>query len=192
MKCHGPKKGIHHSIDQKMPSNSSCHGMPRQHMDDGIWRIHNFQQLLKPRSCHQPTYAPHLASGQRSEVDCYQVQWHQRGWSNVMTGVTLYFLASADTKCRVVNTQLLSEGFISIIGKNVKQLCPGYEPSQTVCIIPDQPGRGERSGHEIFHSRSVKELTTVLLLFSSPYASFNSVVDELKKKKASKGFYLQP
>ena len=49
--------------------------------------------------------------------------------------------------------QVMLVGYISIMGKKVKVLCPIEIPWLTAaCIIPNQPGGGECSGHDSFQS----------------------------------------
>ena len=47
-----------------------------------------------------------------------------------------------------------SVGLRSIIGRKVNVVFPGKLPLLTACIIPDQPGRGFRSGHDSLKRRS--------------------------------------
>ena len=71
-------------------------------------------------------------------------------------------------KCMVEYTQDKLPGSMSIIGRNNTEECPGWSSLCTICIIPDQPGRGDRTDRENFHkSFRITEVSSFSMSCSS-------------------------
>ena len=60
-------------------------------------------------------------------------------------------LACSDTKCKVEFTHVMSVGFISIIGRNTTDACPGWFPLWIICMKPAHAGLGDRGDSDVFH-----------------------------------------
>ena len=80
--------------------------------------------------------------------------FHQSGWSKVTIGTILYRFAWSLMKEKVEYIQVMFPGLRSIIGKNMTDAVPGWGPSYTACIIPDQNGRGVWRWRDKFHNAS--------------------------------------